>query len=137
MLFDIQVHEFEDFISNPTSTQLLEWATDLFILATGITTTPTDPMDKRILQRAIYQMAWYLRSDHENREAYMTDFSSETIGNYSYNKMQQSITETGRSQIPAFDFAVDYFLDKLGKGTMSHTSEHVFSQGFNSTSPFG
>lgn len=133
MAFGVTTFEFQEFQNEPTEEYLLEWATDLFTIATGLTEDPIDdPIGTRLLHRAIYQMAWYLQEDHNNREAMMSGFSSERIGQYSYNKMARTIKDGGDSGVPAFDLALEYFLGKAGKQSISTTSEFVFNQGFQS-----
>lgn len=126
----ITTTEFDAFLDGPSSDEFLQWASDLFTLATGITDTPTDPVEARILKRAILQMAWYLQEDHLNRAEYMSGFSGETIGGYSYNKMQKTIEGGDSTNVPAFDFAIDYFGKKGIKDSSLVTSENVFKEPF-------
>lgn len=135
MALEIDSGEFEDFVENPSTELFLEWAMDLFSLATGITEMPEDPTEVRLVNRALFQMAWYLRTDWENREAYMTEMSSERIGSYSYSKMQKTIADNnGPTNIPAFDLAVEYFNEKFASDFFSvawTSSENVFQNGFD------
>lgn len=124
------------YINNPEPGDFLQRATDLFSLATGITTLPKDAVEVRIVSNAIYEMAWFLMEDHNNREAYMSNFASERIGSYSYSKGGSSKDEDNMyGKVPAFDFAVEYFANKNNKDKSLVTSEHVFSQGYESDTP--
>lgn len=124
------------YINNPEPGDFLQRATDLFSLATGITTLPSDALEIRIVSTAIYQMAWFLMEDHNNREAYMSNFASERIGSYSYSKGGSSEDENNMyGKVPAFDFAIEYFANKNIKDNSTVTSEHVFEQGYKSDFP--
>lgn len=125
---------FAEFVDNPSTEYLLEWAIDLFYIATGIETMPLDPRESRIITRAIYQMAWYLKEDHANREAHMSGFSSERIGSYSYSVAQKSVLEGNSMNIPAWDFAIEYFGNK-GRDTSLTVSENVFHNGYHPNKP--
>lgn len=114
------------FINNPSQGLFLQQATDLFTLATGLDNLPTDPMEVRIVTNAIYSLAWKLSEDHNNAEAYMSEFSSERIGGYSYSKMPKAIESGGVTNVAAFDFAVDYFANKGKKDDSTSSSEKVF-----------
>lgn len=122
---------FNNFVENPQTADFLQWATDLFTLATGVSTLPSNPLEARIVTNAIYQMAWYLKEDYNNREAYMSNFASERIGSYSYSKGGSSKDENNTyGKVPAFDFAIEYFGNKNIKNKSLVVSEHVFEQGY-------
>lgn len=120
--------EFTEFLNDPSNEQLLQWAADLFTLATEVHEMPEKPLEQRLVRRAIFQMAWYLKEDHENREAHMSGFNSERIGGYSYQVMARNINKGETTDVPAFDEAVAYFTQKLGIYTVG--SEYIFHQPF-------
>ena len=106
-------------------------AADLFTLATGITDTPTDPLENRLVTYAILDMAWFLIEDHDNREAEFSPFSSERIGSYSYSKSQGKIENSESTGVRAFDLAVAYFTEKINGTTTTSDTEWVFVQGYH------
>jgi hypothetical protein len=108
----------------------LQRAADLFVIATGVTENPTDPIEVRLIKTAILDMAWFLQEDHENREAQFSPFSSERIGSYSYTKMQAAVRAGDVTGVSGFDQAVDYFNDKNSGSTIWSTSEWVFENGY-------
>lgn len=116
--------------------EALRLSTDLFFMATGLKTYPTVPFELRMVNEAIYQMAWYLQESHENQEAMFSPFSSERIGSYSYSKMAKAVQDGDKTGVDWFDRAVEYFSDKNihDGGLFDVISEKVFPHGFeNST----
>lgn len=109
-------------------------AGDLFTLATGIKETPTDPFEGRLVRWAILDMAWYLTENHENREAEFSPFTSERIGSYSYQKMQQAVQAQADTGVSAFDAAVKYFTqtkEGVAETVIVSSSEWVFRPPFD------
>lgn len=110
----------------------LSRASDLFTLATGLTSDPTDLFEKRLIRQALLDMAWSLQTVHEDMEENFSPFSGERIGSYSYTKMQQSVAEKRDTGIASFDQAVAYFTSKAFGGSAIVTdSEWVFKQDGN------
>ena len=136
MSITVSSFDFEKFVENPSTEYLLEWAIDLFWLATGIDELPEDPREARLVERAVFQMAWWLEEDHKNREAHMSGFAAERIGAYSYSIAQKSVRDGVSLNIPAWDSALEYFNNKIGVGATYSTSEHVFHQGYNPDKPW-
>lgn len=114
-------------VDNATALQI---ASDLFTMATGIDTAPTDPFQERLIHNAILDMAWFLQEDHENKEAQFSPFSSERIGSYSYTKAAKAIQTQTSTGVSAFDLAVEYFKG-LGPSVITMDSEWVFAKGYN------
>lgn len=115
-----------------TQQQALVQAADLFTLATGVSDTPSDPFEKRLVRDAILQMAWALRARQEDLEAVFSPFSTERIGSYSYSKMVEnwhSAARTKTTGVPLFDSAVAYFNGRKGSATATAVSEQVFKHG--------
>ena len=122
--------ELKDYKLGPSDDEAIQMAADLFTMATGVTETPTDPMEQRLVQTAILDMAWYLQVHHEDKEAEFSPFSSEHIGSYSYSKMQQAASQGIKTGVPGFDIAVAYFNAKSGTdtGLFATNTEWVFEQ---------
>lgn len=130
MSLSVSSFDYVAFLEGLSNEKALQWAQDLFSLATGVEDMPTDPREIRIVERAIFTMAWYLQTDHENREEYMSEFSGERIGQYNYTKMYKSVKDGEDTKVPAFDFAVAYFNDKGVEELPMTVSEHIFTQPF-------
>lgn len=119
---------YEDGLSDE---QAIQQAADLFTLATGISDTPTDEFQKRLINDAILEMAWALKARHDDFESSVSPFSGERIGSYSYQKTNQAIAAGNSTGVPWFDKAVAYFegqnadSDKLAAAD----SEYVFVPG--------
>lgn len=110
--------------------EALERASDLFRLATGVTTDPTEPFERRLVRQALLDMAWYLQTIHEDLEEQFSPFTGERIGSYSYNKAQTAINAREATGVPGFDTAVAYFLGLEEGGAPSTSSEWVFKPGY-------
>lgn len=136
------VTEYENFKDAPDPQMFLTWARDLFVLDTGITdTTSLTQAEKDMVQRAIMHMAWYLEEDHASREDYFSQFNTERIGSYYYSKASKiaRTTDPDGVPIPAYDFAVDYFVGQTDAHTelwATTTSEKVFAQPYYLQSPY-
>lgn len=115
----------------------LQAATDLMEVATGLHQEPTDSLGQRTLQRGILDMAWFLGTSLEERDALFSPFSSERIGSYSYSKSQQAVALHGPTGVPFFDLAVLYFAELSEAGCWS-AAEHVMPGTLaESITPFG
>jgi hypothetical protein len=112
----------------------IQMAADLFVMATGLTDTPTDEFGGRMVKTAILEMAWALRTRHGDMEAEFSPFSGERIGSYTYQKASQAVLRRGTTQIktdvPLFDSAVAYFNQKRRLAGINITSEWVFVSGY-------
>lgn len=112
----------------------IQMAADLFVMATGVTDTPTDEVGVRMVKNAILEMAWALRTRHGDMEASFSPFSGERIGSYSYQKASNAILRKGTTQIktdvPFFDSAVAYFNQRGRLKGINVTSEWVFANGY-------
>lgn len=71
---------------------ILQQATDVVWIFTGIDTDPVDPRMARIVTYAILDLTLWLLTQETHREEINSPFSSERIGSYSYSKMQQAKT---------------------------------------------
>lgn len=97
-------------------------------------TLPTEEQES--INFAVLEMASFLKVDHTNFDAITSPFSSETIGSYTYHKMNDATTAINRGMatgVPAFDRAVSIYAPMCGadSGTaMEATSEQVFKPGF-------
>lgn len=85
----------------------LQAATDLMELATGLSVDfPDGSLEQRVMTRGILDLAWYIGTSMEDRDAQFSPFASERIGSYSYSKAQTSIALYGKTGVPFFDLAV-------------------------------
>ena len=131
------VEEYDDFKDIPDTQTFLNWARDLFTLDTGIADTGgLTPAEKDMVKRAVMHMAWYLEEDHASRADYFSGFNIERIGSYYYSKAGLNARTKGLEvvSIPAYDYAVEYFLRHAGTTAYSDlwattSSEHVFTTG--------
>jgi hypothetical protein len=121
-----QLQAYRDGVSDA---EALQRAADLFTIATGVSETPVEVVEARMVQTAILDMAWYLQTAHEDREAEFSPFSSERIGSYSYSKMQKAAQEQKSTGVAAFDAAVAYFTEQNRLAIFGTTSEWVFQPG--------
>lgn len=109
---------------------VLQIATDLFQIATGIDDTPTDTFEKRMYTLGVLAMAHALYVRFGDREAIYSPFSSERLGSYSYSiasaKSNNSPITTG---VDLFDFVVNWFLRDVDdeKRKVWSNSEKVFT----------
>lgn len=71
-------------------TAVLQQATDAVWVTTGLDEYPTDQRASRITRYAIMDFSLWLMSQQEHRDEINSPFSSERIGSYSYQKMQQA-----------------------------------------------
>lgn len=118
--------------------EALQRAADLLTLATGITDTPTDPLEARLVSTAILDMAWYLQTRHDDAESTFSPFSSERIGSYSYNKAAEAAKAGDDTGVPGFDTAVAYFNAEKMRALYGTTdSEFVFTPPFHPTNTWG
>jgi hypothetical protein len=119
--------EFSDHKDSMPDGIALQRASDLFALATGVTDTPSDPFEQRLIKTAVLDMAWYLQTRQEDAEAEFSPFSSERIGSYSYNKITQAAQAGDATGLDSFDRAVDYFLGQRTAALYGQiTTEYVF-----------
>lgn len=87
--------------------------------------------DNGLLVRwAVLDLAWYLGTSMEDRDAMFSPFSSERIGSYSYSKAQQAARVGGRLGVPFFDMLLDFLdmdLETAAAGASWASSSKVFS----------
>lgn len=108
-------------------TMHLQAATDLMEIATGIhQTPPMNTIEYRLIRNGIMDLAWYIGTSMEDRDAMFSPFSSERIGSYSYNKSAKAVSMQGDTGVPFFDMAVAYLAgsdasDALGGVSSSAT----------------
>lgn len=107
-----------------TAQDELQQATDLMVLATGLTDTPTDTLGARLVTRGILSMAHALLVRGDDRDKEYNIFSGERIGSYSYTKAAAAKEATG---IADFDAAVDWVGELEGSSDAWSTSETVFT----------
>jgi hypothetical protein len=122
--------DLQNYKEEVSDADALLWASDLFRLATGITTDPTDEFELRLVKLAILEMAWAIQTKHEDLEESFSPFTSERIGSYSYSKAQQDVAEGRATGISAFDRAVLYFMAQALGGVPLTDTEWVFGQGY-------
>lgn len=126
--YDLQNHK-----EGVSDADALQRAADLLFLGAGISTDPTDPLEKRLVRDAIMDMAWYLQTAHEDLEESFSPFQSERIGSYSYTKAQRAVQSGQATGVPAFDTAISYFLALAMGGVPVTDSEWVFKPGYTET----
>ena len=108
---------------------MLQRATDLFHMATGITEDPIDETAYRIFQMGVLVMAHALFVRSNDADAILSPFQSERLGSYSYTKIISQVAKKGDTGVEIFDVAVDYFTGGLeDSGAFAVTSEKVFQQ---------
>lgn len=110
----------------------LRIAAALLILATGMRAVP-DPLSPIgvIVRSAVLDMAWFIGTSMDDRDAMFSPFSSERIGSYSYSKASKAALSGSDTGVPFFDLALKYFGrdDEDGAaGMFLVSSESVFSQ---------
>jgi len=127
--------DLEKYREPPDDATAIQRAADLFTMATGIDKQEEldGPLEVRIWQQAVLEMAWAITERHEDAEASFSPFNSERIGSYSYSKAQKAVSEGEKTGVSAFDEAVAYFLSKAINGDYGHAvaSEWVFKPGYN------
>jgi hypothetical protein len=89
--------EFTDFSNEPVAPDavahvedILQQATDVIWIFTGIDNDPVDERLARIVKYAIFDLTLWLLTQDAHREEINSPFSSERIGSYSYSKMQKA-----------------------------------------------
>lgn len=115
--------------------EALQRAADLFQIATGVTDTPTDLFESRLVKQAILDMAWFLQTRHDDQEEAFSPFSSERIGSYSYAKVAAAAKAGEGTGVPAFDAAVSYFNTPAIEDMFAVSSEWVFTEGYHDGRP--
>lgn len=109
---------------------LLQQATDVVWIFTGIDTSPVDARLLRVLNNAIMDLALWLRVQSENRDEVNSPFSSERIGSYSYTKMQQAQSGANGvgdgSGLYWLDLLFRLITDSVNEGAWT-TSENIFN----------
>lgn len=116
------VSDYDDFKDVPDTQMFLLWARDLFVIDTGIDDVTNFTLaEQDLVRRAIMHMAWYLEEDHASREDYFSQFNTERIGSYYYSKAGLNARTKGMDvvTIPAYDYAVEYFLRHLSGSSYS------------------
>ena len=84
----------------------LQIATDIVSLSTRVTENPpADSAIGRLFKWAILDVAWYIGTSLEERDAMFSPFSTERIGSYSYSKAM-SAAKSGESLLGAPFFNV-------------------------------
>lgn len=92
--------------------RFLEMAAVIIELNLGVTSYDrTTPLGKLTFW-AIMDLAWYLGTSMEDRDAMFSPFSSERIGSYSYSKAQRSASNGTALGVPFFDMLLDVLLKK-------------------------
>ena len=108
----------------------LKLAAALFLLASDLTTIPPANTSIGILVRhGILDMAWYIGTSLEDRDAMFSPFSSERIGSYSYSKAARAVSNKEETGVPFFDLALKYLGrddEQAAEDLFSVDSEHVF-----------
>lgn len=90
----------------------LQIATDMLSLATGVTEDlPADTPLGRLFRIAILDLAWYIGTSMEERDAMFSPFSSERIGSYSYSKAMAAARSGQALGVPFFDMVVQMLAD--------------------------
>ena len=113
-------------------TMHLQAATDLMEIATGIHSDfPNNTLEYRLMRNGIFDLAWYIGTTMEDRDAMYSPFSSERIGSYSYNKASKAVSMQGDTGVPFFDMAVAYLAGSVASdslGGVSSTSTNVMPE---------
>lgn len=108
---------------------LLQQATDVVWIFTGLDAAPSDPRLARVLNNAIMDLALWLKVQSDNREELNSPFSSERIGSYSYTKMQQAQSAASGgpgSGLYWLDMLFRLAADSVDSGSWT-TSENIFN----------
>jgi hypothetical protein len=101
----------------------LQAATDLMEIATGIHQDfPVNTLEWRLLRNGIFDLAWYIGTSMEDRDAQFSPFSSERIGSYSYNKASKAVALQGDTGVPFFDLAVAYLAGSAASDALGGVS---------------
>lgn len=137
MLVPPTLEEYEIFVHNEMPEEP-EWAeqaliqsTDVMWVATGIEEYPTDPREARIVKNAIMELSRYLLASEEVADRTYNNFSSETIGSYTYSKAQRALVSI-QSGIPLGLFWVDLAISMLSREadktnpSIGYSGEQVF-----------
>ena len=110
-LLAFKQEQYDESMQVPMQTHL-QIATDILSLATGITTDPPSgtPIG-RMFQFAILDLAWYIGTSMEERDAMFSPFSSERIGSYSYQRSTTAARTGEPVGVPFFDMVVKMVAD--------------------------
>lgn len=110
----------------------LQAAADLMELASDVHEDPTEDLDLRVVTRGILSMAFALWIRGDDSEASYSPFSSERIGNYSYTKATNLISNRESTGVAAFDTAVSLLSRAYveGEAPPAMSSETVFDYGY-------
>lgn len=109
---------------DPRSESMLQQATDLMAMATGLEVYPGGRCS-RMMRMGILDMAWALLVGLANRTEQFSPFNSERIGSYSYSKAAAAVLQGDATGVPLFDMGVACVAG--GEGTTSISSEKVFN----------
>ena len=94
-LLAFKQEQYDESLQVPMQTHL-QIATDILSLATGVTTDPpSDTPLGRMFQFAILDLAWYIGTSLEERDALYSPFSSERIGSYCVDEATEILTMHG------------------------------------------
>lgn len=125
------MQEDEDDVVDEWGDQILQQATDLFIIATGVTEEPTDAFAVRLKNNGICSLAHWMLVTNDDRDAQYSPFTSERIGSYSYSKAMQAVSVHQPVGVLWFDTAVAWFTNlDPENGLAWSSSEDVFAPGY-------
>lgn len=110
---------------DPRSEAMLQQATDLMALATGLEVYPGGRCS-RMMRTGILDMSWALLVGLANRTEQFSPFNSERIGSYSYSKAAAAVLAGDATGVPLFDMGVACVVGS-GGGSVSVSSERVFN----------
>lgn len=124
--------EFESDDDERFAPVVLQQATDLMTIATGLRTDPEDATDLRIMDMGILAMAEALEARAPDRSREYSRFSSERLGSYSYQKAASAAANQEPTGVDLFDAAVRHLVrGQVGApdSGVSMQSEEVFHLG--------
>lgn len=105
-LFDTTGRSAASYVNPGFLPQAIKQATMLFILGTNRSEPPVHGLELELMKLGILYMADAIALSQPNAEALATPFSSESIGSYSYNKVQGAVMNGLPTGISWFDQAV-------------------------------
>lgn len=121
----------------PFATEALLQATLLFKMGTCLSDFPTGELDSQLARYAILHMADAIVQVQPHQEALYSPFSSETIGSYSYSKLQRAAQAGLPTGVSWFDMAIEQLSvcaseDVMSSGTEIFEHDGVFGPGTGS-----
>lgn len=131
-LLFLNLEEWPDEDAERYAPVVLQQATDLMTVATGLRSDPGDATDARIMDWGIMAMAQSLQVRSMDRNREYSPFASERLGSYSYQKAAAAAARGEATGVDLFDAAVRHLLGNQADAPdagVSLSSEEVFHLG--------